>query len=613
MKLKIILLLSVLIQLPRLSAKNFETLNISAFQSEQLWKLSQLYSCARYFSPNPHVKAMDWYAFLQKGVDDLLPMTSETQVDSLLFRLFSPIIPGLQFTHSPLSDAQPATAPFYIKATTLNTGYQKSPTSSQLVYLQENKLQLPQTYCINLSSNLYACYSLTTDRLPEESKELKLLKKSLNYRWEKDFYTSPCYRLSNAILTGAYIQHFYAYYQEDGLDKIWEKEMKHYLTQVAECASYPEYLNISYLHYGHVKDGHLFVMNGYSKPGSLLGKFLPIYYPQITLGMSSEGNIYVKNCHTDSELKKGDELLSVNGQDTKELIAQKMPYVSAATEADRRGKVMDMFIFQSFKQDSILRLTLLDTNQQRKEVSISTNKGDNYASNTQEAFITEIEPGIWKVNPCQERGVSYKEFSKYIPAFNRAKGLIIDLRGYPNAAILPILSHFIDQPAMVGQILTPTFYLPNHQSVDYQITANSRWGVHPATEPYQKAWEYEQPVPVRITTPVCFLTDRESLSFGETIMELIKHHQIGPIIGEPTSGTNGDAVILKSPSIGFLFTGYKFLNHDGSPHHGIGVLPDISCRPQLEDIRRGEDTLLKEACQWITNSCNLSKQKQTEL
>lgn len=133
----------------------------------------------------PHVEAMDWYAFLQKGVDDLLPITSETQVDSLLFRLFSPIIPGLQFTHSPLSDAQPATAPFYIKATTLNTGYQKSPTSSQLVYLQENKLQLPQTYCINLSSNLYACYSLTTDRLPEESKELKQLKKSLNYRWEE--------------------------------------------------------------------------------------------------------------------------------------------------------------------------------------------------------------------------------------------------------------------------------------------------------------------------------------------------------------------------------------------------------------------------------------------
>ena len=129
----------------------------------------------------------------------------------------------------------------------------------------------------------------------------------------------------------------------------------------------------------------------------------------------------------------------------------------------------------------------------------------------------------------------------------------------------------------------------------------------------EKAWEYEQPVPVRITTPVCFLTDRESLSFGETIMELIKHHQIGPIIGEPTSGTNGAAVILKSPSIGFLFTGYKFLNHDGSPHHGIGVLPDIPCRPRLEDIRRGEDTLLKEACQWITNSCNLSKQKQTEL
>lgn len=74
---------------------------------------------------------------------------------------------------------------------------------------------------------------------------------------------------------------------------------------------------------------------------------------------------------------------------------------------------------------------------------------------------------------------------------------------------------------------------------------------------------------------VIFLSDRNVLSFGETIVELIKTHKIGTVIGEPTSGTNGDAVIVRSPSMGYIFTGYKFLNHDGSLHHGIGVLPDI--------------------------------------
>lgn len=198
-----------------------------------------------------------------------------------------------------------------------------------------------------------------------------------------------------------------------------------------------------------------------------------------------------------------------------------------------------------------------------------------------------------------ENGVNYKEFSMYIEQFNKAKGLIIDLRGYPNPCILPILSHFIDSTAMVGRILTPTFYAPDHKYVDYQITENSIWGVHPSTEPYQRNWEYEKPVSIKINTPVYFLTDRNAISFGETVLELIKNHRIGIIIGEPTSGTNGDAIILKSPSMGYIFTGYKFLNHNGSLHHGIGVIPDVECQQKLSDIQNGEDTFVKKACELI--------------
>lgn len=96
-----------------------------------------------------------------------------------------------------------------------------------------------------------------------------------------------------------------------------------------------------------------------------------------------------------------------------------------------------------------------------------------------------------------------------------------------------------------------------------------------------------------------FLTDRNAISFGETVLELIKNHRIGIIIGEPTSGTNGDAIILKSPSMGYIFTGYKFLNHNGSLHHGIGVIPDVECQQKLSDIQNGEDTFVKKACELI--------------
>lgn len=514
-----ILFIVIVLSQPSISATPFKRLNINTFQSIQLWKLSQLYGCARYFAPNSHIDNLDWYGFIENNVRDLLLTTSESQADSLLLNRFSVLIPNLRFVDKVNIQNQVAVAPFYIKATTLNTGFQKSPTTSRLIKIEYNQLQIPQYYHIQLSPGLFAVYSIITDSVQNETNALLQLKKDSKYKWEKHFYISPYYRLANAIITGAYIQHFYAYFEEDRLSENWEDEMKKYFCQVALCSSYPEYLNASYKHYAHVNDGHLFVMNGYSKPEAVFGKYQPIYYPQIVLGAAEDECIYVKNCPPNCEIKKGDKILAINGRKVKELIDEKKLYVSAATEAARIGKVLDMFLFQSFKKDSVISLKVQRKDLEQLDYSIYINKGDNHLSEN-EAFISSVKE-------------------------------------------------------------------------------NSIWGVHPSTEPYQRNWEYEKPVSIKINTPVYFLTNRNAISFGETVLELIKNHRIGIIIGESTSGTNGDAIILKSPSMGYIFTGYKFLNHNGSLHHGIGVIPDVECQQKLSDIQNGEDTFVKKACELI--------------
>lgn len=84
-------------------------------------------------------------------------------------------------------------------------------------------------------------------------------------------------------------------------------------------------------------------------------------------------------------------------------------------------------------------------------------------------------------------------------------------------------------------------------------------------------------------------------------MEMVKHYKIGAIVGESTAGTNGDAVLVLSPAVGYMFTGYQFLNHDGGKHHGIGTLPDVACPIKLDDLRNGVDTQVKKACELIHN------------
>jgi C-terminal processing protease CtpA/Prc len=112
----------------------------------------------------------------------------------------------------------------------------------------------------------------------------------------------------------------------------------------------------------------------------------------------------------------------------------------------------------------------------------------------------------------------------------------------------------------------------------------------PYSAEYAKKYEYDNPMPERFTCPVVFLTDANAMSYGETFMEMVKHYRIGTIIGEPTAGTNGDVRF----DFEVMMTGLKFTSHDGSRHHGIGVIPDIIVHPEV-----GKDNVFEYAKSYI--------------
>jgi C-terminal processing protease CtpA/Prc len=65
--------------------------------------------------------------------------------------------------------------------------------------------------------------------------------------------------------------------------------------------------------------------------------------------------------------------------------------------------------------------------------------------------------------------------------------------------------------------------------------------------------------------------------------------------------TNGNVAVFEVPS-GFqiTFTGMRVTRHDGrSPHHLIGVTPDIAVAPTVASIRDGHDIVLERAVEVI--------------
>jgi len=104
-----------------------------------------------------------------------------------------------------------------------------------------------------------------------------------------------------------------------------------------------------------------------------------------------------------------------------------------------------------------------------------------------------------------------------------------------------------------------------------------------------------KPASPRIAGKVVFLTDGGAISYAESVMGYVGDRKLGTIVGGPTAGTNGNVASFVTPG-GFSvnFTGMRVTRHDGrSPHHLVGVKPDVPVAPTLEGVRAGRDEVLE--------------------
>ena len=275
----------------------FKQLPLSEFNEESIMKLSAMYGYARYFYPNPHLEKMDWHFYLENKINKILTLTNEQEVDSFLIKEFSAFIPQLTFSsiELPLKTSL-TTDSFFVKENTVNAGYSKTPISSTIKMFKDTNANIPvpdKYYSFPLYGALHAYFPLALSDFPAETNELKQVISEQKGKLKKGFYTSPYFRIANAIINNNIIQHFYAYYEEDGLDSIWLKSFKIYLKQVANCTSYKEYLENTYLHYSYLKDHHVYIFPWYIMPGTPLARYIRIYYPDISVRYIEIGRAHV--------------------------------------------------------------------------------------------------------------------------------------------------------------------------------------------------------------------------------------------------------------------------------------------------------------------------------
>ncbi|MBL8174010.1 MAG: hypothetical protein JNK48_05030 [Bryobacterales bacterium] len=189
--------------------------------------------------------------------------------------------------------------------------------------------------------------------------------------------------------------------------------------------------------------------------------------------------------------------------------------------------------------------------------------------------IKEVEPGIWYVDLDR---VTKDDWKGLLGKLEQAKGIVFDMRGYPGEPGITSLAHLTDNPLRSAKWNVPQAALPDRTEFPF---AESGWPVQPQ-KPY-------------LAAPRVFLIDGRAISYAETVMGIVEHFKLGESVGEPTAGTNGNVNPFRLPGgYAVSWTGMKVLKHDGSQHHGVGVVPTVKATRTRQGVADGRDEVLEK-------------------
>lgn len=383
-------------------------------------------------------------------------------------------------------------------------------------------------------------------------------------------------RLADVIIAWNVFEHFYPYFEVVKVD--WDTELANTLQNTLADKNVDQFWDTLFLFVAKLQDGHGFIR----RPRlSIPSMGLP---SGITRGIFPFGVDWVENqvvvtvSKDPTKVQRGDVIVSVDGVSAERKLLDIERYLCGSPQR-RRYESLRYFTFGSkekaanliIKRGGKIIQVQIERNQRgwvREEESIG-------------ASIEKIRKDVFYVDL---RRAKMTEIQERIDELSTAKGVIFDLRGYPNDNH-GILSHLMRQKDTSDSWMRiPKIIYPDHERLAGYVC--SGWNIQPK-EP-------------RIKGKVVFLTDARAISYAESVMGYVEHYKLGEIVGQPTAGTNGNVNPFRLPG-GFTisWTGMKVVKHDGSQQHLIGILPTVPVQRTIRGVIEGRDEYLEKAVEII--------------
>lgn len=376
-------------------------------------------------------------------------------------------------------------------------------------------------------------------------------------------------RLAAVALAWNVFQHFYPYF--DVVETDWTAELVTALCRAAEDPGEKEFLStlrrlVAALHDGHGMVRHLCDDRTATLP--LLWTWAEEQLVVVDPGPASAQG-----------LAAGTVVLAVDGVPAEQALAAAEEEISGATAGWKRWRALTEVARGRAGTSAALLCRAPDGRE--FDVALAHDGLSRIPAERRPSALSEIEKGIWYVDVGR---ISTQQLREAIEDLTKAKGVVFDFRGYPsNLDAFTLFGHLVERPVTSARWNVPQIRFPDQAQWDW---GDSHWTVPPLSP--------------RIEAKCAFLTDGRAISYAESCMGIVEHYGLGEIVGSPTAGTNGNVNALALPGGYFVsWTGMRVLKHDGSRHHGVGILPTVPVERTVDGIAAGRDEVLDRAVELL--------------
>ena len=560
---------------------------------DALVALARTYGVVRYYHPSDSLDAVKWDRFLVHAAARMGSVSSAAEIAPRLEELFGPIVEGFRVLPAGAAiAAAPAGDGPVIEWRHLGYGLETDATlpyaswrthhgavgegRNQRGYFQhqtpgEKPVQAEPVMRVSLPQGLEAQVAVSLPRSAVRVGEaqrarLQELDAALAKVEVAGAAVDRAQAQADGIAAWNLAAHFYPYWSMLSID--WDAKLRDWLASQPASQDRPALVEQLRRLTAPLDDGHALFVDAKNPP---VRRFLR--FSMRPLG---------KGCVVDASLvdnvKRGDVLVAVDGKAAAAWYAERAARTSGSAQR-KAWTVCTELLWGAPDSTVSLRLRRGNANVDVKLVR----DAERGLGSPRAEQLQEVKPGIRYLDVAR---FDKPAFDKALESLRDARGIIFDLRGLPTHEAHVLAGYWVTEKDAAQWMFVPRFDRPFAKWSD-------EWSFG-----WQKAQDAALAKPMKVA-----LIDGRTFDYAESLAAYFPAQRTGPLVGEASAGSNGNAAHAALPSgVRFYFTSMRVTRHDGTPYHRDGLEPDEAVVPTLAGIAAGHDEALDRAISLIEKS-----------